>query len=725
MKLFRTVIPNVVFVIQVLIIVLLLFRQGVVVPGWLQPAGRFHTLVLHFPVALIVVLLLITLFRKKLGAKDSYQEVFTFLLYLTAFFTSLSALLGLLLSKEEGYDAELLDRHLWFGVAVSFLSYVLLLLYSHAAALKRLFHATLGVTFILLLLGSHFGAGLTHGEDYLFQPLQQEVRKKNLIITDSTSIFAAVVDPILESKCYSCHNEKKAKGELVMTSVEKLLKGGKDGPIWKAGDPANSRLIQRLQLEPDNKKHMPPRGKAQLSQDEIEFIRTWIQQGADMNKAFKDYAERDSFRVFASRFVQPAIQKKTDTLQYTFAFADEKLIARLNNPNRSISSLAANSPALQVSFFIRQQYQPELLKELTPLKQQVISLNMTNMPVKDEEVKTIAQFTNLEKLVLNGTGITDKTLPELKRCIKLKSLSLSNTKITAEAFTILPALPSLREVYLWNTGIPGNLFAAAEKQNQKIKWYTGYVPDAAEKLKLTPPLPKYDDKVFLSAGDSIVFTHPMPGVTIRYTTDGTDPDSTGSPEYRHPFPVSMLTALTAVKTRAVKNGWYCSDVAEYIFFRQGIKPLATFLLTMPEPEFTGQAELSLTDLKKGFINALQVNWLGYRKNDFSVLFHFEQNQPINQITLSVAKHVYENAFPPEKIEVWGGVDSLHLQLIGKLVPAQPKKYESPNNMGIAVPVKKGDYQYLKVVVSPLSKLPQWHVDKGVKARVFIDEIFFQ
>jgi Leucine-rich repeat (LRR) protein len=55
------------------------------------------------------------------------------------------------------------------------------------------------------------------------------------------------------------------------------------------------------------------------------------------------------------------------------------------------------------------------------------------MPIKDEDLSTIAQFENLEKLNLNNTDITGKTLTKFQSLSKLKSLSLSGTKVTKES----------------------------------------------------------------------------------------------------------------------------------------------------------------------------------------------------------------------------------------------------------------------------------------------------
>jgi len=49
---------------------------------------------------------------------------------------------------------------------------------------------------------------------------------------DEAVIFTDMVQPVLKSKCGSCHNSKKAKGELVMETAELLLKGGKSGKLW-------------------------------------------------------------------------------------------------------------------------------------------------------------------------------------------------------------------------------------------------------------------------------------------------------------------------------------------------------------------------------------------------------------------------------------------------------------------------------------------------------------
>jgi len=99
------------------------------------------------------------------------------------------------------------------------------------------FNIALIVNVLLVTIAGHLGASITHGEDYILKPIRKE---KPVALTAEMPIFAAAIQPVLEAKCYNCHNESKAKGKLIMTSLEQLREGGKHGPIWIAGNPDSS-----------------------------------------------------------------------------------------------------------------------------------------------------------------------------------------------------------------------------------------------------------------------------------------------------------------------------------------------------------------------------------------------------------------------------------------------------------------------------------------------------
>jgi len=93
---------------------------------------------------------------------------------------------------------------------------------------------------------------------------------------------AAAAMRLLKSNCFSCHNEAKHKGGLVMTSREALLKGGESGdPVLVAGEPEKSGVITSLAAEADP--HMPP--KKQLTPAQIDVLTRWVKDGAKWNDA--------------------------------------------------------------------------------------------------------------------------------------------------------------------------------------------------------------------------------------------------------------------------------------------------------------------------------------------------------------------------------------------------------------------------------------------------------
>lgn len=86
---------------------------------------------------------------------------------------------------------------------------------------------------------------------------------------------------LLKAECFSCHNEKKKKGGLVLTSREALLKGSDAGPVAAPGERDTSLLAQVLLADADP--HMPP--ERQLTEPQIGLIRAWIEAGLPWDEA--------------------------------------------------------------------------------------------------------------------------------------------------------------------------------------------------------------------------------------------------------------------------------------------------------------------------------------------------------------------------------------------------------------------------------------------------------
>jgi WD40 repeat protein len=83
------------------------------------------------------------------------------------------------------------------------------------------------------------------------------------------------IRPIFNSDCNACHKPEKLKGELDMTTIAALMKGGKHGAEIKPGEPDKSKLVEMISgSDPD----MPQDGDP-LSKQQVSLIEQWIKEG--------------------------------------------------------------------------------------------------------------------------------------------------------------------------------------------------------------------------------------------------------------------------------------------------------------------------------------------------------------------------------------------------------------------------------------------------------------
>jgi hypothetical protein len=74
------------------------------------------------------------------------------------------------------------------------------------------------------------------------------VRIRAIASVPDAILYRDVIQPILESRCYDCHSSAKEKGDLRLDKEEFIQKGGKHGPVIKAGPADSSAIFKRLML---------------------------------------------------------------------------------------------------------------------------------------------------------------------------------------------------------------------------------------------------------------------------------------------------------------------------------------------------------------------------------------------------------------------------------------------------------------------------------------------
>ncbi|HNP21662.1 MAG TPA: FN3 associated domain-containing protein [Panacibacter sp.] len=710
MERIRSILYNITFFFICLLVFLTVFYGWISVPSWVKVFGRMHPMMLHFPIVLIIFYIVWALWitpRYPAG-----KEVGKVLLLTATLTAAITAIMGIILSKEDGYDADALALHKWSGIAVAILSFTWYILDNRLAQHKILLVATASVVFVLLVVAGDLGAGITHGQDYLLAPVLPQKQPHDVSIEEAM-VYRDMVQPILEAKCVGCHNNKKAKGELIMETSAQLLKGGKDGVIWDTAHPDLSLVLQRIHLPEEEEKHMPPQGKPQLTEEEINILYFFIKDGASFTKKVTDLPTADTLRILANK-----IFRKPSEEQYDFAAADEKQVQQLNNNNRVLRSLALNSPALTATFYNSENYSGESLKELSKVKEQLVSLNMAHMPVSDEDVNTIATFTNLRNLNLNFTAVTGKSIAQLKKLTHLKELSLSGTAVTINDLEQVASIASLKKVFAWNTSITDKEAAAIVKPGVSKFVETGFNSDTMI-MKLSMPVLQNEESVITGALP-LKLKHYINGVDIRYTLDGTEPDSTRSPVYDKN--VTLDKAVT-VKAKAFKKGWISSDILTAEFYKSTYTPDSAILLSAPDVSYKGDGGKTVIDRVKSEQDFRNGKWLGYHGTKAEILLLF--NSPVKTAGISISSLVDIGGYimPPQFVEVWGGDDASHLKLLSRQVPKQPDSIGTAHMPAYILSYPPTQVRYLKVTAQAVAKLPVWHPGKGDKGWFFVDEIF--
>ena len=709
----KNILFNTTFAANCLLVFLLLFESRIVLPSWLQVAGRMHPMILHFPIVFIVLYVgWVLFFQKKILPAETAINMGEWLLLLAAFTSAITALMGLFLSREEGYDADALQWHKWSGVIVSLIT---LAWYAFRKQLQRSTATTITgalIAFAAILFTGHQGAGITHGQNFLLAPIMPEKKQQQVLLEDAV-VFTNMVKPILESKCLSCHNSKKAKGDLIMETEELLLKGGKSGKLWDTVSADLGLLMKRIHLPLETKKHMPPQGKPQLTGDEIAVLDNWIKSGADFKIKVIELEPESELRKIADR-----IFSTIETDDYDFAAADESKIKSLNNNYRIVYPLAKGSPALGAEFFGAAQFNSSDLKELLAVKQQLVSLNLNKIPLKDEDLKMIGQFTQLRRLNLSFSGIKGSNLDELNKLKELKQLTLSGNQLAVNDIKKISSLPQLSKLILWSTGIKEDELKQLQQTNKNFAIETGFRGDTLT-LKLTAPVLQNEEQI-ITKPVALKLKHYINGVIIRFTLDGTEPDSLNSPVYNNDVTISNNAQL---KAKAYKPGWYSSDVTENYFYAAKYKPDSIIHLLPPDEQYKDAKNKTLIDLAKGDNNFRSGKWVAFRQNKMEALLVFNQSSEISSITISSLIDIGGYIMPPQSIEIWGGDDPKKLKLLGRIIPEQPTMIKSAYQKGFEAKFNPVTVKYIKVIGTPVAKLPVWHPGKGDKAWIFTDEVF--
>lgn len=423
--------------------------------GWGLFIGRFHPLLVHLPIGILIVAFLLewlSRFRQLavLGAAVLPTMVFGAISAVAA------CVAGYLLSLSGGYDEAALNLHMWMGIAVAVIS-ILLCVFRKYNLFRKSWLPVSAAMIVALSVAGHYGGNLTHGEDYLTAAWPFGGKKapaaaafKNI---DDAKVYEQLVQPILETKCYSCHNEQKLKGGLRLDGMVNIRKGGENGPVLKDSIPEMSELYKRLVLPESDDHRMPPKGKPQLTPQDLEILYWWILQGAPDSITVKDLHKTPRIQL-----VFEGMKPSGDGLHPYMPLSQtskpgDQAVQALVQTGMKVMPVAADNGYVMVTAINAEKFGNADAKLLEAIGKQLVWLNLGGTATGDSALQIIAGLPALTRLQLENTGVTDQGLQYLSTAKQLKYLNLNNTKITDKGLEFLQKQANLRELFLYGTGV--------------------------------------------------------------------------------------------------------------------------------------------------------------------------------------------------------------------------------------------------------------------------------
>jgi len=249
--------------------------------------GRFHVLVLHIPIGIIIAIFAL----EWLARKEKYRHLESasaFLWIAAAVSAIVTVILGYMHFAEGAFVGPSAAQHRTFGTALGIIITVVAVLRASrfASSYKPVFFPAAILMVLLASITGHYGGNLTHGSTYLVEYAPQPIRalaglqpRRTVESYVSADPYLDLVGPILDLRCESCHNEDKRESDLILTSYEGLMRGGETGTVIVAGRPEFSELLNRVTLPSDDESFMPAEGNTPLTEAQIAILEWWIDAG--------------------------------------------------------------------------------------------------------------------------------------------------------------------------------------------------------------------------------------------------------------------------------------------------------------------------------------------------------------------------------------------------------------------------------------------------------------
>lgn len=514
----------------------------------IQFGGRLHPMLVHFPIALIVVAGVIELIRIRKPPSPGADPVFYCLLF-GALGAIVSAATGWILAEDFTSESRELFFHRWLGVAVAGLASLTWILSLLARSGQRgwaraTYRLGLALSIVLVTIGGHLGGVLVHGEDYLWEVFERPVERASSdhevkppsetepdavdpaadpesepgtgatedpsrASTDGSAdpsialtpeeltpeelspedlkraFFVTQVWPIFESQCVECHGPTKSKGRLRLDREDSLFPDNPRRQKVVRGKPHESDLFHVITYDADDPDRMPPPEEGPpLTAEQVEAIRLWIENGAH-------WGDPNDPRLRTGSTPPRERAPESPGLEPTVGDDPTPPESTAAQPAKTPRTLTPQALAAIEEIVERGGHAQRIAANTTDTE---VNLSVLGARATDADLALLGGLEpHLTWLRLARTSVTDAGVAKLAGFTRLARLDLGQTAIGDDAVDTLSTLRELEVLNLHSTRITEagvERLTALPKLKRIYLWNAAI--DAAAAARLEQSHPKID-----------------------------------------------------------------------------------------------------------------------------------------------------------------------------------------------------------------------------------------
>jgi predicted alpha-1,2-mannosidase len=216
---------------------------------------------------------------------------------------------------------------------------------------------------------------------------------------------------------------------------------------------------------------------------------------------------------------------------------------------------------------------------------------------------------------------------------------------------------------------------------------------------------------------TISLASPIPGSTIFYTTDGSEPTER-SKLFTSSFTIDQSCMIRAI---AVQEGNEKSSILD-AGFNKIPKGRTIRLNTAYSSQYSAGGDNALIDMERGSDNFRTGVWQGYEGVDLDAVVDLGHLQPIQKITTGFLQDAGSWIFFPVDVTFYLSSNGVDFMKAGTATCDIPSSRYGSFVQDFIVPVTDSEARYVRVVAKNRGVCPPGHPGEGGKAWIFADEI---